>query len=152
MIDKAFWATIDSRIKTQAERIVSEALANLRPGGAHPLLVEVASPTASLTQPVAKIPVPYPAVVTSADIIAQIGETGGSTVVDFRVVRPGEALADAASICAPDYPTRLAADWVHVLPAAGWNVHIEPGSLVLYFIRANSTATSLAISLNLRCL
>lgn len=161
MIDlpSAWWDSIDRRIQTQAAAIVRESIANLRPGGAHPLAVEVAAPTASTTKPVAKIPVLYPAVITSVDLAAQPGEVTGTVTVDIKVARPGEALADATSICAPNYPTlTVDVDWVHVLPTlegeGAWlTTYLEPGSMMLLYIRStHASRTSLLISVNVRCL
>lgn len=146
------WERVARVAQATVDAALARALANLRPGGAHPLYVEVASPTASALVPVAKIPVLYPCVVTGVDLMAQPGETA-TAVVDLKVARPRQALSSAATICgAVLKPQIYRADWGHTNPADDWTTYIEPGSKLLVYVESVSGTDSLGISVNVRCL
>lgn len=150
-----FWRKIDERITEQANQMLQVALSNLRPGGAHPLVVEVASPSASTSQPVAKINVLYPAWIDSVDLYANPTDTGSATV-DLHVVRPGNALTAGASICGGSLPRLISATSTHFVPTTGWTRFLERNaegySVLMPYITSAANITSLTISVNVRAL
>ncbi len=151
----ALWQKIDERIDLRVKVAITEALQNLRPGGAHPFVVEIAGPTASLTVPAAKLNVDYPCVITSVDLYSDPGVSGSATV-DLLVARPGETLAAATSICGANLPTLVAAESVHVEPSTDWTTFMganQLGSSVLMpYITSVSGISSLTIAVNVRAL
>ncbi len=151
----AIWQKIDERIDARVKLALFNALQNQRPGGFHPFVVEVVSPTASLTVPAAKLNVDYPCAIESVDLYADPGSVGSATV-DLLVAGPGQTLAAAASICGANLPTLTAAESVHVEPSTDWSIYMHVNklgySVLMPYITSVSGITSLTIAVNVQAI
>lgn len=148
------WGNVETVARAVALGEIKRALANLRPGGAHPFCWDGVPATVDTTL---RVPVDYPCVITSVEICAQPGDAAEITL-DVQTVRPGAALTTAASICGLTPPVLTAADRVDFPAGTDWTPYLEPPTsdgktlLVVSLEAVSGTAGPLTITVHVRAL